>query len=211
MDWIVSQSIQLTPQGFYQRQLLLGRIRAYVEPALSNLLEIGAGDGRYGALFGREFARYVGIDPAFEVLVRAAAKTPGDSGPSYVCAVAEQLPFERMFDVLFFAQSWHMLQDHEAAVGEARRVLSPGGMVLIVEPTEHTTFWADPVLRRDSPDFVQSAYDRKIRRLAAADTLIGKLPGFRLEEQFADRFSRLKISSLVRAPEDTGVEQTPKQ
>jgi len=207
----VSPSASLTPQAFYQRQLLLGRIRVYVEPALSNLLEIGAGDGRYGALFGREFARYVGIDPALDGLVRAAAKTQGDSGPSYVCAVAEQLPFERMFDVLFFAQSWHMLQDHQTAAGEARRVLSPGGMVLIVEPTDHSTFWTDPALRRDSSCFVQSEYDRKIRRLADADTLIGELPGFRLEEQFADRFSRLKISLLVRAPEDTGVEQTLKQ
>ena len=93
-------------------------------------LEIGCGSG---ALLKRLPARTrVGLEPA-ESLLRPSSGFHGVIGP------AERLPFrDGSFDLVFFKHSLHHVGQKKKALGEAARVLKPGGRLIVMEPNaEH--------------------------------------------------------------------------
>jgi ubiquinone/menaquinone biosynthesis C-methylase UbiE len=94
------------------------------------LLDVGSGDGRVAALLRDRVAEVVAIDveadPAWARLERA--------GLSFRVGNGEALDFpDGSFDVLHSKDSLHHMDDPDAAVREYRRVVRPGGAVLIVE------------------------------------------------------------------------------
>jgi SAM-dependent methyltransferase len=85
-------------------------------------LAIGVGTGRFAAPLGV----HTGIDPAREVLNYAA-----DRGISCVQAVAEALPFaDCSFDYALSVTTICFVDDADAMMSEAYRVLKPGGELL---------------------------------------------------------------------------------
>ncbi|MER5968935.1 class I SAM-dependent methyltransferase [Streptomyces sp. NPDC002055] len=122
-----------------------GRHRAGFPPALmerlsssgigvpgQDVLDIGTGTGSLARLFARSGATVTGIDPAAPLLEqareldRAAGVEIG-----YHVATAERtgLP-DASFDVVAAGQCWHWF-DAPAAAAEVRRLLRPGGRVVI--------------------------------------------------------------------------------
>ena len=105
------------------------------------VLDIGCGTGAHlavlAAYFGCEVA---GLDASEGMLAEARAKLPDADlrlGP------AEHLPFtDASFDAALMAMVAHHL-DRSRAFAEARRVLEPGGRLLIVttNPDAFPTFW----------------------------------------------------------------------
>jgi SAM-dependent methyltransferase len=86
-------------------------------------LEIGVGTGRFAAPLGVEF----GIDPAAETLAYARTR-----GVRVACAVAEALPFRQaVFDYAMVVTTICFVEDAAAMLAEARRVLKPGGALVI--------------------------------------------------------------------------------
>jgi SAM-dependent methyltransferase len=86
-------------------------------------LEIGVGSARFAAPLGVEF----GIDPAPGMLAYARER-----GVRVACAVAEALPFGRAtFDYALVVTTICFVDDAAAMVAEARRVLKPGGALVI--------------------------------------------------------------------------------
>lgn len=95
------------------------------------LLDVGCGTGRLVAALRREHppARIVGCDFSRGMLGRAAARSPGGA---WVQAEAARLPFaDESFDALVCTEAFHWFPDPDAALAEFRRVLRPGGVVLV--------------------------------------------------------------------------------
>jgi ubiquinone/menaquinone biosynthesis C-methylase UbiE len=86
-------------------------------------LSIGVGTGRFAAPLGVQF----GIDPAGEVLGYAARR-----GVSVVRGIAEALPFaDHSFSRILIVTTLCFVDDATAMLSEARRVLKPGGALVI--------------------------------------------------------------------------------
>jgi len=86
-------------------------------------LEIGVGTGRFAAPLGVS----VGIDPAVPMLAYAARR-----GVSVVAATAETLPFaDGSFDYALVVTTICFVDSPRAMLDEARRVLRPGGALVI--------------------------------------------------------------------------------
>lgn len=96
------------------------------------ILDLGAGTGRFSELFARVFdAQVVGVEPSTAMLAWA----DGSAQPkrlAYVAGSAEAIPLrEHSCDLAWLSQVWHHVRDHQACVRELRRIVSPGGRVLI--------------------------------------------------------------------------------
>jgi len=104
------------------------------------MLDIGTGTGRVLELLAPRIARGVGVDSSHEMLSFARAKL--ERGGFDHCQVRHgdlfNLPFEAgSFDVVTIHQVLHYLDDPAAAIGEAARMLGPGGVLLIVDFAPH--------------------------------------------------------------------------
>jgi len=112
---------------------LFDRLRGHgVGLADQSLLDLGTGTGTLARGFAARGVRVVGLDPDAAMLASAAALA-GEEGVEvrWVTAGAEAtgLP-EAAFDVVTAGQCWHWFRRPEAA-REARRVLRPGGVLVI--------------------------------------------------------------------------------
>lgn len=113
-DWFVRHA------AAYQSELLA--VRALL-PWRGLGLAIGVGTGRFAAPLDVQ----VGIDPAREVLDYATKR-----GISVVQGIAEALPFaNNSFDYILSVATICFVDDATAMLAEARRVLKPGGELVI--------------------------------------------------------------------------------
>ncbi len=107
------------------------------------VLDLGCGTGELTRLTARHFpdAEVVGVDFTAAMLAVARRRTPaGPTTVGYGRATALRLPFsDGAFDVATNAFLVRNLADLDAALGEMRRVLRPGGVLLILEITEPTS------------------------------------------------------------------------
>ncbi|MFB6354256.1 MAG: class I SAM-dependent methyltransferase [Halobacteriales archaeon] len=86
-------------------------------------LEIGVGSGRFAGPLGIR----VGLDPAVSMLELARGR-----GITVVRGVAEALPFRSgAFDTALIVTTICFVDDVERTIAEARRVLEPGGAVVL--------------------------------------------------------------------------------
>jgi malonyl-CoA O-methyltransferase len=93
------------------------------------VLDVGAGDGALTRTLGSAGVRVVSLDAAWG-MVRLGRMQGG--GRSWVQADACALPFVGSnFDILVSSSAYQWVNDLEGAFTEARRVLKPGGRIMI--------------------------------------------------------------------------------
>jgi ubiquinone/menaquinone biosynthesis C-methylase UbiE len=106
-------------------------LRALRRATHRRLLDVGCGTGELGARIRAELGEVtvVGCDFSPGMLRRAAGKR---SGLRLVQADALRLPFgDGSFDALVSTEAFHWFPDQPAALLEFRRVLVPGGRLLV--------------------------------------------------------------------------------
>jgi SAM-dependent methyltransferase len=99
-------------------------------PHHGTVLDLGAGTGQFlGPLAQWLHANVVAVEPSSAM--RSEARAAGMAAP-YVAANAEALPLvDGSIDVAWLSTVIHQFTDRATAVAELRRVVRPGGVVLV--------------------------------------------------------------------------------
>ena len=102
------------------------------DSACPRILDLGAGTGRFAALFALSLeATVIGIEPSTGMLAVAARQEKPDS-LAYLAGTAEHIPLAgTTCDLAWLSHVWHHIRDHQACANELRRVLRRGGHVLV--------------------------------------------------------------------------------
>ncbi len=103
--------------------------------ASTRILELAIGTGVIGLPFIAAGHDYTGVDISNGMMRQIAPKLAGRAEPRLAQAdITLALPFATVsFDLVQAIRVFHMLVDWRACIDEARRVLKPGGCLLIVE------------------------------------------------------------------------------
>ena len=100
------------------------------------VLELGCGQGEGQRILRRDFgaAAVHGCDLDPRQLARARSRLAPDSNLSWTHANAQQLPYASAgFDAVVSFNALHHVPDWQSALAEAKRVLRPGGRLLLLE------------------------------------------------------------------------------
>jgi SAM-dependent methyltransferase len=113
---------------------LAGRIREASGAGM--VLDLGSGTGAFARLLRAALPsglRIFGVEPSRAMLSQAVAETSGSADPLLVAGTAEAMPFRNNAAVAIAAATAAHWFDRPAFYREARRVLSPGGVLAIAE------------------------------------------------------------------------------
>lgn len=108
-------------------------LRRYLDRAMgAEILDLGSGIGTYSCLLADEFdATVTGVEPSVRMR-EVAEREYAHPRVRYVEGAAEAIPSaDESFDAAFMSHVLHHVQDRGACVAELRRVLRPGGLVLV--------------------------------------------------------------------------------
>ena len=105
-----------------------------VPPGARRIADVGAGTRKLtGALLGRGL-HVVAIEPDADMLAVLRMRHPAAEA---TLAPAENLPLDdASVDAVLVGQAWHWF-DHERALGQARRVIRPGGWLGLIGNAPH--------------------------------------------------------------------------
>lgn len=119
-------------------------VRLIAPTPMNALLDAGTGTGRMLELLSPYAKRAVGVDVSAEMLAIARDRLARAHIAHAQVRLADtyRLPFPtgsdvQGFDAVLFHQVLHYLDDPAAAVGEAARVMKPGGRLLIADFAPH--------------------------------------------------------------------------
>jgi arsenite methyltransferase len=167
-------------------QTICARYMAQIAlPGEARVLEIGCGTGATTKLIMRHVdpAQLVGIDPSSVFIDMAQATFAGEPRVSFAVgdAGATGQP-DACFDLVIAHTVYSHLVDPEGALAEARRVLRPGGQLVIFDGD-----FATLTVALCDGDPLQSAAAAVLRHMVHAPYLMRRLPalvtaaGFRME------------------------------
>ena len=168
------EAVYTTPDVVDQRRAI--RAALSLQPG-ERVLDIGSGPGFLAAEMAAEVGpggRVHGIDPSESMLASARRR---DAPVEYGTGDALALPFpDEHFDVAVCTQVYEYVEDIAAALAEARRVLRPGGRLLVLDTDWDSIVWhsgdrermqrvlaawnehlADPYLPRRLPGLLRAA------------------------------------------------------
>jgi ubiquinone/menaquinone biosynthesis C-methylase UbiE len=98
----------------------------------ARILDLGAGTGRFASLLASSLdAAVIGVEPSTGMLA-VAAQYAKPRDVAYVAGVAERIPLGgSTCDLAWLSHVWHHIRDHQACAHDLRRVVRPGGYVLV--------------------------------------------------------------------------------
>lgn len=145
-DFFNTQAVQNMPSpGQTWRALCHGLIRL---TRGQRIVDLGCGNGRLAILLAQSGNAVIGIDNS-EEQIRLARSHPAAAGPLPAGGSLEfrHAPMEATglsggaFDSVILSQSLHHAAKPKEAIAESRRLLAPGGRILILDLLAHGEEW----------------------------------------------------------------------
>jgi arsenite methyltransferase len=138
------EAVYTTPDVVEQRRLVIEALD--LQPG-ERVLDIGAGPGflacEMAAVVG-EAGSVHGVDPSESMLAIAAhrERAPGSAPTEFRAGDALELPYpDASFDAAVTTQVYEYVEDMPAALADARRVLRPGGRLLVLDTDWDSIVW----------------------------------------------------------------------
>lgn len=139
----------------------LARYRFARERVRGRVLDVACGTGYGTAMLGA-----VGVDLSWEALLRARSETD-----RLIRCNALRLPFGRIFDAVVSFETVEHVPDPEGFVAECRRVLRPGGCLLISTPNRD--LWSPrslkPLQKHHVKEFSRKEFERLLGGFGRVD------------------------------------------
>ena len=155
-DWFVENSFAYLPE--------VEAIRRFI-PNTGLGVEIGAGTGRFSTPFGIK----IGIEPA-----KGMARLAQSRGLHMIRALAEDLPFkDESIDYILMVTVICFLTDLPTAIKEIRRVLKPGGRLIIGFIDRESRLGRNYESMKDSSRFYKRATFYSVSQVMDVLTAIG--------------------------------------
>jgi ArsR family transcriptional regulator len=152
----------------FGEQVLPGRTWEGLARALLQLLprarfvDLGIGDGLLTLMLAEIAEHVTAVDISPEMLnqLRARAASKGIGNIETVEGEIESLPLpDASYDVAVLSQALHHARRPERALHEARRILVPGGRVLVIDLLAHTEEWVRDQLQHVHLGFTEAALE----------------------------------------------------
>jgi ArsR family transcriptional regulator len=118
----------------------IGHLALRLTPAI-DIADLGAGEGLLSQLLAQRAHQVWCIDnsPRMVEVGSGLAKKNGLANLAYKLGDIENVPLPEMsVDLAILSQALHHAQHPQTAVGEAFRILRPGGQLLVLDLNEHT-------------------------------------------------------------------------
>jgi SAM-dependent methyltransferase len=159
--------------GFFFREKMRAIHAIAPDQPFGEILEVGGGRSGLTAILYPE-ARITNLDSNIEY---AAAPCNRQERVEFVCGDAAGLPFDDLsFDAVTMFDLLEHIPDHRKAASEAKRVLRPGGALLVSTPGDKWRFPYYSFMRPFCPDeeemFAEWGHVRRGYSLAELDALI---------------------------------------
>ena len=104
------------------------------------IADLGAGDGSFSLLLAQNAKNVIAVDSSAKMIefAREQARRHHVKNIDYRLGDMEELPIEdEAVDLVFFSQSLHHALHPQHAIGEAARILHPGGRIAILDLAKH--------------------------------------------------------------------------
>jgi arsenite methyltransferase len=178
------EAVYTTPDVVEQRRLVIETLD--LQPG-EHVLDIGSGPGflacEMAAIVG-ETGSVHGVDPSESMLAIAAQRdrAAGSAPVEFRTGDALELPYpDQSFDAAVSTQVYEYVEDMAAALADARRVLRPGGRLLVLDTDWDSVVWRSS--DRDRMRRVLAAWDDHL----ADPHLPARLTGLLAEAGFTVR------------------------
>jgi ArsR family transcriptional regulator len=104
------------------------------------IADLGAGEGAFALLLAQRATKVIAVDSSAKMIEvsRELALRHGVKNVEYRLGDMEELPIDdAAVDLVFFSQSLHHALHPERAIQEARRILVPGGRIVVLDLLKH--------------------------------------------------------------------------
>jgi ubiquinone/menaquinone biosynthesis C-methylase UbiE len=190
--------VPLTREGRKAREEFIALISKYKKPQESDVLEVGMGRGYFGSIVGDIFKTYSGIDNTIDNLEICNRKHSGAF--DYRLGLAEAIPFgDNIFDILLYPRVFHYIELKDQAIREAKRVIKPQGLVVVIEPNPDYKghIWVDPRMQEGSPSFEPKRLSDKLDKIRASMDYVRKQRVFKVLEEIPIFDNNMVASFLI--------------